>query len=457
MISANATMKKIAQVLLTVTVVSTVLIAPAQAREGRLDRSFGEHGSVAIGNSIMAVGQGGSIALVGNKRVVVLTSKGQSNRRFGHGGSLPVPARVEGWSFEPASAALDSRGRLLLFGTAYPSRHGTVSIGPYSESVPIRRGAVLRFLPDGRPDLDFGQAGTVVSDFGVRAGEPLQGELGEPTTGIAGGTVDSLDRPLLAVGAAEWQSPCAAHSFIGWQPRALVRLTPSGRPDPEFGEGDGLSLEFPEFMGSPSVSLALTAGDQPLIGGALSGGCPQGASVIRLSEQGVPLSGYGPGGRQDFRHLKFVTFTPDGGAILERQQFSSEIVRRVTQQGQPDASFGRDGAVTMKLLPGHNYYRPVAAVDPKGRVLIIRSRSLPAVGPRAKRAFVVVDRLLSSGRSDRSFGHRGRITVQVPGARNVGSLQVSLDSEGRLLVLSELTKPNEYPTGAAVLTRFLLD
>jgi len=447
-------MRKIAYLLLGMAVAATVFAAQAQAREGRLDRSFGDHGSVAIRDSVMAVGTEGSIALVNRKRLVLLTGKGKLDPRFGRDGSIPVPARVGGWSFHPVDVAPDSRGRVLVFGWVLPLTHRTIKVGPYSEWVPISRGAVLRLLPDGQPDPDFGQAGAVVSDFGVRS-EELE-ELSQPTTGIAGGTVDSLDRPLFAAGAAEGDSPCAAHSFTGWRPSAIVRLTTSGQPDPEFGEGDGLSPGFPAFSGTPFVSLALTADDQPLMGGALSRGCPEGASVIRLGEDGMPLPGYGTGGRQDFRHLEFVAFTAEGGAILERRRFGTEIVRRVTPQGQPDPSFGLDGTVTLKMPPGSDRF-PAAAVDSEGRILLVGSDSLPARGPRARRAFIVVERLLSSGRPDAGFGRRGRVTVPVPGARNVGFLQVSLDSNGRLLVLSELTKPNEYPTGAAVLTRFLLD
>jgi hypothetical protein len=204
--------------------------------------------------------------------------------------------------------------------------------------------------------------------------------------------------------------------------------------------------------------LALTADDQPLMGGALSGGCPEGASVIRLSEEGTPLPGYGTGGRQDFHNLEFVAFTPEGGAILDRRRFGTEIVRRVTPQGQPDPSFGLEGGVTLKMPPGTNHY-PAVAVDSEGRILIVCSYSLPAHGSRARRAFIVVQRLLSSGRPDTGFGRRSRVTVPIPGAHNVGSFQVSLDPNGRLLVLSELTKldENETFTGAAVLTRFLLD
>jgi uncharacterized delta-60 repeat protein len=455
MVSSTVMTRRLACLLLCSAVAVAFFAAQAQAREGRLDRSFGDIGSVAIRNSVMAVGPAGSIALMNRKRVVLLTRKGDPNPRFGREGNLLVPARVAGWSFHPVGVALDSRGRVLIFGWVTPLRHRTVAVGPYSERVPISRGAVLRLLPDGRPDLDFGQGGAIVSDFGLRS-EELD-ELSAPTTAIAGGIVDSLDRPLFSAGAAEGDSPCAGHGFISWRPSAVVRLTPAGLPDPEFGEGDGLSPGFPQFTGTPFVSLALTADDQPLMGGTRSRGCPEGASVIRLSEEGAPLPGYGTGGREDFRNQKFAAFTPEGGAILERRRFGTEIVRRVTPQGQPDQSFGLDGAVTLKMPPGTNHY-PAAAVDSEGRILIVVSRSLPVAGPQPKRAFIVVERLLSSGRPDPGFGRRGRITVPVPGAKNVGSLQVSLDAAGRLLVLSELTRldENESFTGAAVLTRFLL-
>lgn len=447
-------MKKIAHLLLVLAVVATTLASTAQAREGRLDRHFGVHGSVLVANSVIAVGQQGSIALLNRKRLMLLAGSGKPDSRFGRDGIIRVPERVAGWLFEPVDVALDSRGRPLLFGSVAPAGSQTVAVGPYLEGVPITRGAVLRFLPDGRRAPGFGQDGAVVSDFGLRS-EELE-EQNVPTTKIAGGIVDSLDRPLFAAGVAGGSSPCAGHSFIGWRPSAIVRLTPSGLPDPEFGEGDGVSPRFPRFAGSPFVSLSVSGDDQPLMGGALTSGCREGASVFRLSEEGTALPGYGTGGRLNFPNMRFVAFTPEGGAILERRRFKTEILRRVTAEGRPDQTFGRDGRLTLKMPPSAIYY-PEAAVDPEGRVLIVGSYSLPAAGPRAKHAFIFVERLLRSGRRDPAFGRRGRITVMLPGGRNAGSFQVALDSSGRLLVLSELTKPHGWPLGRAVLTRFLLD
>jgi uncharacterized delta-60 repeat protein len=441
--------RRTGQLLLGVALAASAFAASAQAREGRLDRSFGDHGRVVAKNSAMAVGPEGSIALTNGKWVVLLTEDGDRDPRFGRDGSVRVPVRVAGWSFQVTQEAVDSRGRVLLFGTAFPPGHPMIE--GWAEPVPISRAAVLRLLPDGRRDPSFGQDGAVLGNFGL----PSEGsEVIEQSTGIAAGAVDSLDRPLFAIGAAAVDVPCAANVFIGWAPRAIVRLTASGLLDPAFGEGDGLSPTFLEIEELPGVTLALSAANQPLMGGALGTGCFRGASVIRLSQAGTPLPGYGTAGRRNVPRFKFIAFTPKGGAILERRRYRSEILRRLTPQGQPDPSFGHDGAVILKQ-PGTNDYPP-AAVDSEGRTLIVSSYSLPAAGSRAKRAFIFVERLLSSGKVDRGFGRNGRITVAVPGARNLGILEVALDPEGRLLVFGEVTKPNEFPTGAAVLTRFLL-
>ncbi|TMK57498.1 MAG: hypothetical protein E6G51_07005 [Actinobacteria bacterium] len=335
MSSATSTKRRVALLLLVVAFAATIFAAQAQARDGRLDRSFGDHGNVRIRGSVMATGQRGTIALLNRKQVVLLTARGAPDRRFGHDGILAVPVRAAGWSFHAASVAIDSRGRVLLFGWVVPLRNRTIAVGPYLERVAISRAAVLRLLPDGQLDAGFGQGGAVVSDFGVRA-EALEERI-EPTTAIAGGTVDSLDRPLFSVGAAEWESPCAGHSYIGWLPKTIVRLTSSGEPDAEFGQGNGVGPIFPKFSGTPFVSLGLTADDQPLMGGTLGGGCPEGASVIRLSEAGAPLPGYGSDGRKDFRNLRFLAFTPGGGAILERGRAGSDFRRRWDDYLEEDA------------------------------------------------------------------------------------------------------------------------
>ena len=443
---------KIAHLLLSTVLAAVVLAVPAQARVGGLDKSFADHGRLAVKNSIMGVGRDGAIALIHGKRVLLLTPQGDRDTRFGGDGSVPVPSSVGGWSFSASHEALDSQGRLLLFGSAYPP--GEPEVRLELESVPIKRAAVVRLLPDGRPDPEFGQGGAVLGDFGVNSEVP---GVSESTTGIAAGAVDSLDRPLFVIGAAAGHVPCRAHTFTGWAPKAIVRLTPMGLPDPEFGEGDGLSPTFPKIEWLPGVTLATTTANQPLLGSALGVGCSRGASVIRLSDGGTPLPGYGTEGRQNFPKFKFVAFTPEGGAILERRRYATELVRRVIPQGQFDPGFGRGGVVSLKLRPNSSSYRPAAVVDSAGRILIVTSYSLPAAGPPAKRGFIVVERLLASGKRDLGFGRGGQITAPVPGARNIGELQLSLDPQGRLLVLSELTKPNEYRNGASVLTRFRLD
>src|SRR4051812_23752256 len=231
----SMTTRRSALPLLAMAFVAMLFAGQAQAGEGRLDKRFGDRGRVAVKNSFMAVGSRGSIALMNRgKRVVLLKPDGTPDLRWGPGGSIPVPARAAGWHFQATQEAVDSHGRVLIFGSASPLRHRTIEFGPYLEHVRISKGAVLRFRPDGRLDPHFGESGAVVSDFGLRS-EELK-ELSAPTTGIAAGTVDSADRPLLAVGAAEGETPCAGHSFIGRRPSAIVRLTASGLPDPEFGE-----------------------------------------------------------------------------------------------------------------------------------------------------------------------------------------------------------------------------
>ncbi|HWC08688.1 MAG TPA: hypothetical protein VG458_06525, partial [Solirubrobacterales bacterium] len=380
------------------------LIAPqAQAREGSLDRAFGTGGRVTLdgaARSYFTVSREGGVVLMKQGRVVVLTTEGAPDQRFGPDGSFRIPARLDGWSFWPTDVAFDSLGRVRLFGTVYPQGEGTIRVGPYLEPIQISRAAVVGLLPDGTVDPGFGSGGALVSDFGMRSEDPTLQDVSEPTTGLYSGVIDSRDRLLVVLGTVSGNAPCNGHSGYASKPRQIARLTPTGVLDPEFGGGDGLSPSFPEFEGNPRVELLVNAADQPVAAGLRSIGCPAGASVIRLDEAGAPLPGYGVEARRDFRGLRPAVLAPDGSAILRDQRSPTRKLRRVTPEGLIDPGFGAGGVVKLRMPPGADRSMEATAVDSQGRVLLAGSYSLPVSGPGKKRAFIVVERLLSSGAPD---------------------------------------------------------
>lgn len=449
---------------------AVVFAGGARAQDGRLDPAFGDRGQVTMSQVSyprMAVGRDGTIAVLsrlGKSGVRRYLPDGKPDPSFGRSGRLVLPKLIEGLPYETADVALDRRGRVLLFGSAFPQGHPPITIyasDPFGESVPISRAMVARLQGDGRLDPSFGGGrGTVVSDFGLQSEVPQPEDNAEPTTRVLAGAVDSRNRPVLLAGVAGRYSPCLGHSGYASFPRGIVRLTSAGALDPGFGGGDGVSSMLQNFNTSPAPDLTLTATDQPLAAGSVGSVCPASTLVFRLDAAGEPLPGFGAKGSRNYlykRFGRFGVFAPSGAVILRQWSAFSIRMIRVTPKGSIDRSFGVNGFAAVEVPRGTNRTLRPAAVDSQGRILMLGSYSRPAADPRRKQAFIGVERLLPSGEPDLGFGRGGVISAPVPAAQILGGNRAALDGRGRLVVLSEVNRPSGKANVAAVLARFRLD
>ena len=430
----------------------------ADASQGHLDLNFGHRGHVVSSRPFyfMGIGPDASISLLGGSQVARLLPDGKPDPLFGGGGYEELPRTIEGSHYVMSALSVDHRNRMVAFGSAYPP--GYPSVGQEPGSVEISRGLVLRLDPDGGLDSSFGEGrGAFVSTFGLSSEER---ELsGEPTTRVLGGVVDSQDRPVLMAGVPAGYAPCVGHSLYSSFARAIVRLTPAGALDPSFGGGEGVSAVLRNLNVEPSPSLGLTAAGQPLVAGAAGSDCAQSSLAFRLRADGKPLR-YGRRGRFHFafkRFGRFAAFTSAGGLILRQGYPVTAKVLRVTPAGSIDRRFGADGFASVSLPGGTSRVLRPAAVDTRGRILLVGSYSRPALDIGGKRAFLVIERLLHSGKLDLRFGRNGMITTPMAAAQVLGREEAALDSHGRLLVLSQVSRRALGTRAKAVLTRFKLD
>jgi uncharacterized delta-60 repeat protein len=201
--------------------------APAAARPGDFDRSFGD-GGVAVGpggsplNQIesMALEPDGGLSVVGDGQrfggygtvLAKLRPGGEYDTGFGWDGHAPSDLNLG-----PPGFIRQPDGKLLLAGElSYPG------------SRPLEVG-VERFLADGDPDPSFGTGGRVrSSEWGA----------GPPSWGYPAVTLDSRGRIVLAM-FADTQADTVF----------LVRLLPDGSLDVTFG-GDGVVRRTLPFGGS---------------------------------------------------------------------------------------------------------------------------------------------------------------------------------------------------------------
>jgi uncharacterized delta-60 repeat protein len=339
--------------------------AGAGGGTGSLDTGFGDNGTVVVpppegagevAAAVAALPDGGLVvagtALPSTGGTVALLLRfrpdGRLDPAFGSGGRV--------WT-DQASAVLPAleaprdvaAGNLAVFALALQPDGRIVTAGRAERGVSDSF-ALLRHLPDGRLDRDFGSGGLVVTDLGVGTDDSVSAVALQPDGRIvvAG---NSGDRAVLA------------------------RYLPDGRPDPSFGrEG----------------SLVVGAGLIYAWALALQG---DGEITARVGE-GAPTSG--GAGVQGTRRERIIV-AGQGGVLGGPYDFA---VARYLPDGRPDPSFSGDGVVTTDL--GSTGERAAAvAVRPDGTVVAAGSSGA---------SFAVV-RYLADGRPDPAFGADGVVTA----------------------------------------------
>jgi uncharacterized delta-60 repeat protein len=438
-------LRVIARTLLALAFVMAATACAAETKKGPLDRSFGGDGQVnlrADRHARMAVGRDGSIVVLSSsgRRIVRYLPDGRLDPGFGRNGRVTLPPEIAGSPYETADVAVDSQGRVLVFGSSFPPGKPTLSVGPYLTSIPITKAMVVRLRGDGSLDPNFGQGSAAISsDFGLRTEEVgFEGSEDLTTTGLRG-TVDSQDRPLLLAGVEESYSPCLGHSGYRAIPRGIVRLTSSGVADPDFGGGNGVSPIPRNARALPPWGFAAGPADQVLMAGAESP-CPPGTRVIGVDDSGRRLSGFEAAGGRRYQHMIFGAFAPSGGMVLRQGFPPTERVIRAIPTGSIDHNFGGRGFAVVRSPRGSNQTLRPAAVDSRGRIWMVGSYSRRVADSAQKRAFLFVERLLRSGEPDATFGKQGKVAVRIPAAEALGENQAVLDSRGRLVVLADVSR-----------------
>jgi uncharacterized delta-60 repeat protein len=378
--------------------------AAASARAGDVDGAFGRDGSVTL-QSLGADVRAGAIALQPDGKIVAtadsgeglavvrLTAEGALDRRFGSRGQVQVA--VPGASAR--AVALFRDGRILVAGTvarpAGPGRvvvarllpsgeldpsfgaDGVALVGPEGatvESMAVARDGevvlggsvprgeraavlVMRLLPDGTPDPDFGTAGEVESDVSLLPGR-------------ATGVVVLADGGV-AVAAAPELGRIDPGTFVA------LRLTPAGAFDPAF-DGDGVvrvQTTARRLGDGGAAAIALGPGGRLVLAGTSRGSRGRDdATVVRLSPDGAldpRFAGAGavrlvaPGRRSV--HVDALARAPGGRLVLAGRSRGAAAIMRLTAAGRRDRGFALGGLMIAALghpPGGHRSSSPIAAV-----------------------------------------------------------------------------------------------
>lgn len=317
--------------------------------DGSVDTSFGSNGiaTLAIGNgsgtatSVMIL-PNGRILLAGSAggdfAVARLMPDGAVDTSFGLAGKSTI--RVNGAEGTPGKALLLQDGRVVLSGTVASADGGDM--------------VLIRFLPNGALDPEFGQGGVATVDFGGA------GDSGYAVAAAADGA--------LFVAGASMADP------VTWKDFAVAKVLPSGTPDPAFGVNGRVVFDLGNWMDEAKAVAVDPKGRILLAGNSLGD-----VVAARLLADGSIDATFGQGGigRAAFsgnEEAFDLCLLPDGKLLVAGSLDTNlaATLQRFTENGWADKDFAGDGLaeVTFSVLPGAQFQLAAfwgVAVQPDGK------------------------------------------------------------------------------------------
>lgn len=279
---------------------------------------------------------------------------------------------------------------------------GTIVVGGYTSDGSNKDFALARFLPNGSPDLNFGNIAKVITDFG-------------PWDEFVNAVAIQPDGKILAAGMAEILD--SGRDF------AVARYTTNGTLDNTFGGNGKVSIYISE-KNDVACSLIVQPDGKILMGG-LSGHTTLGNrfAMVRLLPDGTKDEDFGWHGVSTFSvplsdaaEAFCMALQPDGKIVLAGYALKDGVnkfaVARFHPSGSPDNGFGYNGGVLIDI----------GTEDDRANAILIQSDGKIILGGSAKQGadydFALV-RLLPGGSLDGSFGTNGVvITDMVTGTSN---------------------------------------
>lgn len=235
----------------------------------------------------------------------------------------------------------------------------------------------------------------------------------------------------------------------GLETRAwAMRLLPSGRPDPDFGGGDGfVTMRFSEEYNWAHDVAIQPNGRIVIVGSSEDSATNQvEMAVVRLTPRGRREPGFGvfaDFGWQDVVPAA-VELRSDGAILVAGSAFTSTslgFLVRLLPNGSPDTTFSRDGHLAFDTQ-GQDVFGDVV-IAPSGRILVGGSVRDQGVGETH-----AVVAYTSRGRLDTAFGGDGIASYRTGGV--LGGRAIALGPNGSVLVAGLATSADASQDGAVV-------
>jgi uncharacterized delta-60 repeat protein len=343
---------------------------------------------------------------------------GGLDESFGQSGL--VTTALSGTDDEAHGMAVLPDGRAVLAGEARPDARS------------LRGFALVRYLPNGAPDPNFGRGGRVFTAFSESWGSGARAVTAQP------------DGRLVAVGYA--RHPERAHDTF-----AVARYNSDGSLDTSFGEGGGVITAVDAQTGAGrndiARAVALDRNGRIVVVGE-TGGAFKDIAVVRYNPDGTLDTSFGDGGGvvtdlggNDGANAVAVQL--DGRIVVGgsgwRQGSGAEdfVVVRYNPDGTLDASFGAGGVATTDFRGGSDRGESLV-VEPDGRIVVGGVAQLGGgCSPRAcERYGLAVARYTSDGRPDASFGDGGKVALEL--LTSAGGYGLTRLADGHLALAGHL-------------------
>jgi uncharacterized delta-60 repeat protein len=277
---------------------------------------------------------------------------------------------------------------------------------------------VMRYLPDGNPDQDFGVDGVVNVSFRPPSASPVN----ERAFAVA----VQPDAKIVVAGTAELGED---GNTVGGDNFAVARLLPQdGALDPSFNANGAGANQDGRFVanhgGIDGVrDVALSADGSIFVGGTPNRNPDGDFGVMKLTPQGTLDTTYGAAGKAGLPivngdQLFAIGVQLDGKVVAAGYTGPSGVgfpdatqrtigLARFTTGGQPDPSFDDDGKRTLEFGPTGEEAHGLA-IDGAGRIVV--------AGTLNNGGDIAVARLLAgNGATDLAFDGDGRVEVDLGG------------------------------------------
>lgn len=174
----------------------------------------------------------------------------------------------------------------------------------------------------------------------------------------------------------------------------------SGYLDPTFGTGGTVYLDNPNPGSGSSFSIALTPGGKIVSTVIIKTAGPGSASIMQFNTNGVPDDSFGEEGICSRVFGNLIAVQGDGRILVDRSNSSN--LKRISADGQLDPGF------SPYTFPSFPSFEPVdLLVQPDGKIL-------RAGNDQSKGSSFILLRHLPNGDPDTSFGTQGAVVSSLP-------------------------------------------